>query len=428
MGIWYLVILIAAFLIGIPVAISMGGSAAILMILERGLGAFRPEVIAQKSVYGLNNFLLLSIPLFLYAGKIMNTGNITSRIFDFAKSTVGWLRGGLGHVNIIASVIFAGMTGTATSDAAGLGAIEIKAMREAGYEDDFTFAVTGVSSTIGPIIPPSIPLVIYGLMTGCSIGALLIAGIVPGILMAIAMMIYVEIYAVRHHFPKGERFRISVVWRTFRRAFLSLLTPVIIIGGILSGVFTPTEAAAIAAVYATVLTVFVYKEVDFKTLKSVLWETLRDSGTIMMICFCASLYGYMITRSKIAEHLASAIAQVSTNPYVITLLLVAFLLVVGCFMDNLASITILAPVFLPVLVNSGIDPLAFGIIMIITLMVGLLTPPFGMVLFVLCKVGDIPLERMVKAVLPFLPPLLIVILLLSFFPQIITFLPNLLMG
>lgn len=375
MGIWYLVILIAAFLIGIPVAISMGGSAAILMILERGLGAFRPEVIAQKSVYGLNNFLLLSIPLFLYAGKIMNTGNITSRIFDFAKSTVGWLRGGLGHVNIIASVIFAGMTGTATSDAAGLGAIEIKAMREAGYEDDFTFAVTGVSSTIGPIIPPSIPLVIYGLMTGCSIGALLIAGIVPGILMAIAMMIYVEIYAVRHHFPKGERFRISVVWRTFRRAFLSLLTPVIIIGGILSGVFTPTEAAAIAAVYATVLTVFVYKEVDFKTLKSVLWETLRDSGTIMMICFCASLYGYMITRSKIAEHLASAIAQVSTNPYVITLLLVAFLLVVGCFMENLASITILAPVFLPVLVNSGIDPLAFGIIMIITLMVGLLTPP-----------------------------------------------------
>ena len=245
MGIWYLVILIAAFLIGIPVAISMGGSAAILMILERGLGAFRPEVIAQKSVYGLNNFLLLSIPLFLYAGKIMNTGNITSRIFDFAKSTVGWLRGGLGHVNIIASVIFAGMTGTATSDAAGLGAIEIKAMREAGYEDDFTFAVTGVSSTIGPIIPPSIPLVIYGLMTGCSIGALLIAGIVPGILMAIAMMIYVEIYAVRHHFPKGERFRISVVWRTFRRAFLSLLTPVIIIGGILSGVFTPTELSLI---------------------------------------------------------------------------------------------------------------------------------------------------------------------------------------
>ncbi|MFR9189570.1 MAG: TRAP transporter large permease [Anaerotruncus massiliensis (ex Togo et al. 2019)] len=422
MGIWYLVILIAAFLIGIPVAISMGGSAAILMILERGLGAFRPEVIAQKSVYGLNNFLLLSIPLFLYAGKIMNTGNITSRIFDYAKSTVGWLRGGLGHVNIIASVIFAGMTGTATLTrrASARSRSRRCARRATGR---LHLAVTGVSSTIGDhpaehsaghLRPDD------RLLTG----ALPIAG-TKAILMAIAMMIYVA-YAVRT--IQGERFRISVVWRNFRRAFLSLLTPVIIIGGILSGVFTPTEAAAIAAVYATVLTVFVYKEVDFKTLKSVLWETLRDSGTIMMICFCASLYGYMITRSKIAEHLASAIAQVSTNPYVITLLLVAFLLVVGCFMENLASITILAPVFLPVLVNSGIDPLAFGIIMIITLMVGLLTPPFGMVLFVLCKVGDIPLERMVKAVLPFLPPLLIVILLLSFFPQIITFLPNLLMG
>ena len=195
----YFAILVAAFLLGLPVAVAMGGSAVVLMILERGITAFRPEVVAQKSAYGLNNFLLLSIPLFLYAGKIMNTGSITKRIFEFAKSLVGWLHGGLGHVNIVASVIFAGMTGTATSDAAGLGAIEIEAMREAGYDDDFTFAVTGASSLIGPIIPPSIPLVIYGLMTSVSIGKLLIAGIVPGIILAGALMTYVEIYAVRHH-------------------------------------------------------------------------------------------------------------------------------------------------------------------------------------------------------------------------------------
>lgn len=421
----YFAILVAAFLLGLPVAVAMGGSAVVLMILERGITAFRPEVVAQKSAYGLNNFLLLSIPLFLYAGKIMNTGSITKRIFEFAKSLVGWLHGGLGHVNIVASVIFAGMTGTATSDAAGLGAIEIEAMREAGYDDDFTFAVTGASSLIGPIIPPSIPLVIYGLMTSVSIGKLLIAGIVPGIILAGALMIYVEIYAVRHHYPKGERFQLKKLWHDFKRSVLSLLTPIIIIGGILSGVFTPTEAAAIASVYATILTVFIYKEVDWKTLKNILFETVRDSGTIMMICYCASVYGYVITRSQLAVKLAGAVLEISSNPYVVCFLLVGFLLIVGCFMENLATITILAPVFLPVLEAVGIDPLAFGIIMILTLMVGLLTPPFGMVLFVLCKVGNFPLTRMIKAVVPFIIPVLIVIAIMIMFPQIITFLPNL---
>ncbi len=421
----YFAILVAAFLLGLPVAVAMGGSAVVLMILERGITAFRPEVVAQKSAYGLNNFLLLSIPLFLYAGKIMNTGSITKRIFEFAKSLVGWLHGGLGHVNIVASVIFAGMTGTATSDAAGLGAIEIEAMREAGYDDDFTFAVTGASSLIGPIIPPSIPLVIYGLMTSVSIGKLLIAGIVPGIILAVALMTYVEIYAVRHHYPKGERFQIKKLWNDFKRSVLSLLTPVIIIGGILSGIFTPTEAAAIASVYATILTVFIYKEVDWKALKNILFETVRDSGTIMMICYCASVYGYVITRSQLAVKLAGAVLEISNNPYVVCFLLVGFLLIVGCFMENLATITILAPVFLPVMEAVGIDPLAFGIIMILTLMVGLLTPPFGMVLFVLCKVGNFPLTRMIKAVVPFIIPVLIVIAIMIMCPQIITFLPNL---
>lgn len=421
----YFAILVAAFLLGLPVAVAMGGSAVVLMILERGITAFRPEVVAQKSAYGLNNFLLLSIPLFLYAGKIMNTGSITKRIFEFAKSLVGWLHGGLGHVNIVASVIFAGMTGTATSDAAGLGAIEIEAMREAGYDDDFTFAVTGASSLIGPIIPPSIPLVIYGLMTSVSIGKLLIAGIVPGIILAGALMIYVEIYAVRHHYPKGERFQMKKLWHDFKRSVLSLLTPIIIIGGILSGVFTPTEAAAVASLYATILTVFIYKEVDWKALKNILFETVRDSGTIMMICYCASVYGYVITRSQLAVKLAGAILEISNNPYVVCFLLVGFLLIVGCFMENLATITILAPVFLPVLEAVGIDPLAFGVIMILTLMVGLLTPPFGMVLFVLCKVGNFPLTRMIKAVVPFIIPVLIVIAIMIMCPQIITFLPNL---
>lgn len=420
----YFGILLIAFIIGIPVAVAMGGTSALLLIWERGFAAFNPAVLAQKACYGMNNFLLLSIPLFLYAGKIMNTGNITNRIFDFCKSLVGWLHGGLGHVNIVSSVIFAGMTGTATSDAAGLGAIEIQAMREAGYDDDFTFGVTAGSSLIGPIIPPSIPLVIYGMVTGVSIGKLLIAGIVPGVLLALALGVYVEIHSLRKGYPRTARLDFKYIWRTFKRSFLSLLTPVIIIGGIMSGIFTATEASAIAAVYATLLTVIVYKEISFAGLKKIIWETVRDAGAIMMVCYCASMYGYIITKSQVAVRLAEAILALSANPVVVVLLLVGFLLVMGCFMENLATITIMAPVFYPILTAVGFDPLAFGIIMVLTLMVGLLTPPFGMVLFVLSKVGNFPLERMIKASLPFIIPVMAVIVLLVFMPQIITFLPN----
>ena len=420
----YFAILLLVFIAGVPVAIAMGGTAVLLLVLERGLSAFNPAIIAQKSCYGLNNFLLLSIPLFLYAGKIMNTGNITSRIFNFCKSLVGWLHGGLGHVNIISSVIFAGMTGTATSDAAGLGAIEIQAMREAGYDDEFTFGVTAGSSLIGPIIPPSIPLVIYGMMTGVSIGKLLIAGIVPGLFLALALGIYVEIVSRKKGYPRDGKFNMKKTWYDFKRSFLSLLTPVIIIGGIMSGIFTATEAAAVAAVYATILTTLVYREINFKQLKKILWETVRDSGAIMMICYCASCYGYVITKSRVALNLAELVMGISSNPIVVCLLLVGFLLIMGCFMENLATITIMAPVFYPLLVNVGFDPLAFGIIMILTLMIGLLTPPFGMVLFVLSKVGNFPLEKMIRAALPFIAPVMIVIIILVFFPQIITFLPN----
>ncbi len=405
----------------------MGGTSVILMILERGLDNFKPEIVAQKSMYGLNNFLLISIPLFLYTGKIMNTGTITEKIFGFAQSMVGRLRGGLGHVNIIASIIFAGMTGTATSDAAGLGAIEIKAMREGGYDDDFTFAITGISSTIGPIIPPSIPLVIYGLMSGVSIGSLLIAGLIPGLFMALLMMIYVEIFATVKKFPRGERFRLAVFIKKGKAAFLPTLTPIIIIGGILSGVFTPTEAAAIAALYATILEVFVYKELSWDHLRKILFETLRDSGTIMVICFCASLYGYMVTRSQLALQVANIISGISTDPITVSFIIVAFLLVVGCFMESLAAITILTPVFIPVIVRVGIDPLAFGIIMILTLMIGLLTPPFGIVLFVLSKIGNISLVKITKAVFPFLIVLLFAVVTMIFVPEIVTLLPSIIM-
>lgn len=426
MGALYLFVLVFLFIIGVPVGFAMGGTAAVLSLAERGLPFLgNCGVLSQKALSGVDNFLLLSVPFFLYAGKVMNVGGITKRIFDFTKYLVGWLHGGLGHVNVVSSVVFAGMTGTAVSDAAGLGAVEIKAMNDAGYEPEFSVAVTAASSTIGPIIPPSVPLVIYGLMTSTSIGGLLIAGIVPGVLMALALMIAIEVYAIRHKMPKGVPFNLILIAKHFKHAFLPLLTPVIIIGGIMSGFFTPTEAAGIAAVYATVLSVFVYKEITFGELRAIVKDTVKDTGTIMIIVSLAVVYGYLITRSNITVELANGIAGISTDPIVVGLILIVFLLFVGCFMEATAAITILAPVLLPVLQVANIDTMAFGIVMVLTLMIGLLTPPFGMVLFVMNKLTGMSLNKIVKAVVPFLIPLLAVDIILAVFPAITTFLPKL---
>lgn len=424
MGAIYFFLLLALFLIGIPVAFALGGTSILLTIIERGFSGFNPAFLGQKAAYGLNNFLLLAVPLFLYTGKVMNTGRITKDIFSFAKSIVGSLHGGLGHVNIVSSVIFAGMTGTATSDAAGLGAIELQAMKEAGYEPDFSVAVTGASSTLGPIIPPSLPLVIYGMMTSVSIGGLLVAGIIPGALMTLAMMIYVEYYAMRHNMPKEGKFSFKVLIKEFGKAFFALLTPVIIIGGILTGVFTPTEAAAVAALYATLLTL-IRREISLKDLIPILKETLEDSGAILMIVCIAQVFGYMVTRSGVAADLANLIGSISTNPYVVSILLIIFLLIIGCFLEATAAITILAPTIMPILAASSIDPMHFGVIMVLTLMIGLLTPPFGIVLFILQRQSGLSQNRIVKATLPFLIPLLAVDILLVFFPGLVTWLPSL---
>ncbi len=355
MGYRYIGILVALFLTGMPVAFALGGTCIILSVLEKGMRGLDVAFISQKAIYGVDNFLLLAVPFFLYAGKVMNTGGITTRIFRFAKALAGFLHGGLGHVNVVASIIFAGMTGTAVSDAAGLGAVEIRAMNEAGYDPEFAVAITAASSTIGPIIPPSIPLVIYGLMTGASIGKLLIAGIIPGLLMGLALMIAIEIYAMRKHMPKSDNFNLPEILESFKYAFLPLMTPIIIIGGILFGVFTPTEAAAIAAAYATVLSVIVYKEISLKTLWKIIYETVVDTGGIMLIVAMAMAYGYLITRSNITNQMVDAISEISTNPIVVNFILIGFLLFIGCFLEATAAITIMAPILLPVLNKVGID-------------------------------------------------------------------------
>lgn len=406
----------------VPIAVALG-LASLGYILVAGLP---PVLLVHNVINGMNSFPLLAIPFFIMAGGLMNSAGITSRIFAFARSLVGWLNGGLGHVNIGASIIFAGMSGAAVADAGGLGAIEIKAMREAGYDDDFSVGVTAASSTIGPIIPPSLPLVIFGVMASVSIGELFVAGIIPGLMMALSLMAMVWYVSRKRDYPKDDALSVRRIGGTFVQAFLPLMTPVIIVGGIVSGAFTPTEAAVCAAGYAMLLGIFVYRTLTLKKLIVVSLETIETTAAIMLIVGSATIFAWILTANQAAALFAELLLSISDNKYIILLMIMVAVLIIGLFMETIAAISILVPVLLPISAQIGVDPVHLGIIVILNLMIGLLTPPVGMVLFVLSKVSNVPFEACVRATLPFLVPLVIVLLLLTFFPQLSLFLPELL--
>ena len=417
-----LVVLFSLLIIGVPVGIALAGSSMVWVLLSGSVPDF---VVIHRMVNGVDSFPLLAIPFFILAGNLMNSAGITNRIFAFATACIGWLRGGLGHVNIIASVLFAGMSGAAVADAGGLGTIEIKAMRDAGYDDDFAVAVTAASSTIGPIIPPSLPMVVYGVMASASVGQLFTAGFIPGILMAIALMLMVAWYAKRRNYPRDKRFSIRLLGTTFKRAFLSLMTPVIIVGGILTGAFTPTEAAISASVYALILGVIVYRTLTWKRLFHVSMDTIETSAIILFIVAAASIFAWILTSNRVTEHFAAILMGMTQNPFLILLMLNLVLFIVGCFMETVAAITILVPVLLPIAEGVGVDPVHFGVIMVLNLMIGLLTPPVGMVLYVLSRVAGISFERCSAATLPFLFPLVAVLALITFIPSFSMWLPTL---
>jgi tripartite ATP-independent transporter DctM subunit len=318
------------------------------------------------------------------------------------------------------------MSGAAVADAGGLGAIEIKAMRDAKYDADFAVGVTAASSTIGPIIPPSLPMVIYGVVAGASIGQLFAAGFVPGLLMAVALMLMVAWYAHRRGYPRDATFSVRRLGSTFLDAFLSLMTPVIIVGGILSGAFTPTEAAIAACFWALILGLLVYRTLTWRRFLRVSFDTIETTAVVLFVVAGASIFAWLLTSNRVPEHFAAAILSVSDRPWVILILINLILLVVGCFMETVAAITILVPVLLPIAITMGVDPVHFGVIMVLNLMLGLLTPPVGMVLYVLSRVAKMPFERCVVATAPFLVPLTIVLLLVTFVPQITMWLPTLL--
>ena len=415
-------LLFALMIIGAPVAAALA-LASLAFVATNGMP---PMIVLANMVNGINSFPLIAVPFFILAGNLMNTAGITTRIFNFARATVGWMHGGLGHVNVGASVIFAGMSGAAVADAGGLGNIEIKAMRDAGYDTDFAVGITAASSTIGPIIPPSLPLVIYGVLADTSIGQLFTAGLLPGLMMALSLMIMVAWYSSRRNYPRDIGFRFGRFARSFVDAFLPLMTPAIIIGGIMGGLFTPTEAAIAAVAYSMFLGVAVYRTLNWRKILRVSMDTVQTTAAIMLIVAASTIFAWILTANQVALHFSQGLLAVTENKVALLLLITLIILIIGCFMETIAAITILTPVLLPVAISLGVDPVHFGIIMILNLMIGLLTPPVGMVLYVLSKVAAVPFERCVTATAPFLVPLVIVLLLLTFIPSISMWLPTML--
>jgi len=422
----FFVFLLGLLMLGVPVGYSIATTSIIAFVIKWGLPNLSFGLITQMLVYGINSFTLLAVPLFLLTGMLMNASGVSKRLFDFANALVGHIRGGLAHVNILASFIFSGMSGAAAADAAGLGQIEIKAMEDRGYDKDFSCAVTGASATIGPVVPPSIPLVLYGVLANTSVGKLFIGGIIPGILMVVALMIYCAVIAKKRNYPKGERFSIYPLIRSFIKALPALFTPIIIIGGIWSGIFTPTEAAGVAALYTALIGIFVYRELRLKNLLPILRNAATTSAAILFILACAMIYNNALVRTQVPQVLMDFLFSISKSPFIILVLLTFTLLLFGCFMSTAETITILTPLFAPLLRNVGIDTLHFGLVTVLALMIGQLTPPFGIVLYVLVRVGNISFDRLVKACIPFYIPLFAVLVLIILFPSLVTFLPNLL--
>ena len=408
-------------LVGVPISISIGASAVLgCLVLD-----YPMMVIGQKMVTGIDSYLLIAIPLFILAGNLMNAGKITDKIFSFAKELVGWIPGGLGHANVVASIIFAGRSGSAAADAGGLGTIAMEAMTKNGYDEDFSGAVTAASSVIGPIFPPSIPLIIYGATASVSVAKLFMGGVLPGLLMGVALMVLVFLFAIKYKFERHP-FHVAALIRQFFGSILSLITPLIILAGFTTGWFTPTEASSIAVAYSLIIALIVYRTMDWKTFKHCLLESAITSANTLFIIGTSTLFTYVLVKEGASTAIANFILGISQNPAVILLIINVVLLILGMFMEPGAILTLMLPVLLPIIKSLNIDLVHFGVVMVLNLMIGQVTPPFGVCLFVISDVAKIKLDKLYKSILPFLIPLVVVLLMCTYIPGIVTYLPSLL--
>ncbi|HET7728855.1 MAG TPA: TRAP transporter large permease [Usitatibacter sp.] len=452
---------------GIPVAMAMAGASLVYVLMS---GNTPDYVVIHRMVGGLDSFPLLAVPFFILAGNLMNSAGITNRIYNFALALVGWMRGGLGHVNILGSVVFAGMSGTAIGDAAGLGTIEIKAMKDHGYTAEFAVGVTAASATLGPIIPPSLPFVIYALFANVSVGALFLAGIIPGMVMAALMMVTVAYFAHRNKWGGDIAFdwrrvlkalgELAIVlawpvvlwllvdperglglqpqatvllglvllfvadWKLKFNAVLPIMTPVLLIGGMTTGLFTATEGAIAACMWALLLGLVRYRTLTWPRLVKVSMDTVETTAAVLFIVAAASIFGWMLTATRTTEMIATWVLSVTSTPAGFLLLANLLMLFVGCFLEPTAAITILVPILLPIVQRLGIDPVHFGLVMVLNLMIGLLHPPMGLVLFVLARVAKLSVERTTMAILPWLVPLLVSLAIVTYIPSISLWLPS----
>lgn len=409
---------------GFPVTFAMGIATLLGMIV----GGYPLQVIAQALGRSTMNFTLMAVPFFILAGNVMNSMGLTERMFNFARASVGHIRGGLAHVNILASMIFAGISGSAAADCAGLGLIEIKAMTEAGYRKEFSAAVTVASSTIGPIIPPSISLIIYGVIAEVSIAKLFLAGLLPGLTIGIILMAVIFYLSLtgKENCPLERKKTFKERFTAFREGILALMAPLIILYGMTGGLITPTEAGVLAVIYSLIVGV-IYREFRVADLPKILIDTVISTSHILLLVGMASVMGYLMTQERTPILVGQWILALTGNKYIILLLILGVLLFIGCFMSGTAALIILTPIFLPVVQDLGIDLIHFGVVMAYGLVIGIATPPVGIGLFTVAEIADMSFEKIVKATLPFILPLLVALLVITYFPQVSLFLPNLLM-
>ena len=409
-------------LIEIPVAFAMGLSSLFYILVN---GKITIGIILQKMVGGTDSFALMAVPFFILAGELMNESGITERLVKLSSSLVGHIRGGLAHTVVVAEMFLSGITGSAIADASALGTVLIPAMKKKGYDAAFSAVVSGSAATLGPIIPPSITMVIIGVATETSIGKLFMGGILPGICLGFALMGLIYFISRKRGYPRDRRATFREIMKALKESAIPLIMPLIIIGGILGGAFTPTEAGAVAAAFAFVVGLFVFKEIKVSNLPTLLYNTTITTAKVMFIIGAAALFGWVLTFEQVPKLVSEAIFSITSNKYLILLIINIFYLILGCLMETVAAIFLTAPILMPMVTSLGVDPVHFGLIMTVNLMIGTLTPPVAVVMYVVNSIADISVAEFAKEFIPFFIVLLTFLLLITYFPPLVMVLPNL---